>query len=307
MADDRGATTGSPARATVVVVGCGAIGGYFASALERAGHRVILCARHPFDRLRVETEGGLYTVDAPVITDPGQCPTADWLVLATKGHQTQGAADWLAAACGPRTIGVLVLQNGVEQVERVAPLVGRIPVVPAVVLCGAEALGPGRIRHHGFSSLIVPDSEPGQAAARLFGRGPATVTVSPAFELDRWRKLVQNITAGPLTAITGRRLEVMQEPEVAALAADLAREAAAVARASGVAMTDELATGVVDGLHRVGPTMGTSMLYDRMAGRPLECEELTGAVVRLGERHGVATPHNRAVLTLLRNLAPLTR
>lgn len=305
MTDDQPGAPESPARGPVVVVGCGAIGGYFAFALERAGQQLVLCSRHPFDRLRVETEGEVHTLDAAVITDPGDCPSADWVVLATKGHQTAGAADWLAATCGNHTTGVLVLQNGVEQVERVAPFVGRTPVVPAVVLCGAEALEPGRIRHHGFSSLIVPDAELGRAVARLFGNGPATVTVSPAFELERWRKLVQNITAGPLTAITGRRLEVMQETEVADLARVLAVEAAAVARADGVAMTDEVATGVVDGFRRVGPTMGTSMFYDRLAGRQLECEELTGAVVRLGERHGVPTPGNRAVLTLLRNLGPL--
>jgi 2-dehydropantoate 2-reductase len=305
MTEDRPVAPEALARGPVAVVGCGAIGGYFAFALKQAGQQVVLCTRRPFDRLRVETEGEVHAVDAPVITDPGDCPTADWVVLATKGHQTAGAADWLAAACGQHTTGVLVLQNGVEHVERVTPFVGGTPVVPAVVLCGAEVREPGWILHHGFSSLIVPDSDLGPAVARLYGNGPATVSLSPSFELERWRKLVQNITAGPLTAITGRRLEVMQETEVADLAADLALEAAAVAQACGVAMTDELATGVVDGFRRVGPTMGTSMLYDRLAGRQLECEELTGAVVRLGERHGVPTPGNRAVLTLLRNLGPL--
>lgn len=292
-------------RATVVVVGSGAIGGYFGYALERAGHQVVLCARRPFERLTVETEGSVASVDAPVITDPDQCPTGDWVILATKGHQTAGAAPWLAAACGEQTSAVVVLQNGVEHTERVSGLSGGVPVVPAVVLCGAEALEPGRIRHHGFSALTVSDTELGHAVAALFAGGPATVNVSPTFELDMWWKLVQNVTGGPLTAITGRRLEVMTETEIAKLGVELALETAAVARGCGVPMTDELAAGVVDSFRMVGPTMGTSMLYDRMAGRPLECEELTGAVVRLGERHGVPTPLNRAVLTLLRNLGPL--
>jgi 2-dehydropantoate 2-reductase len=211
----------------------------------------------------------------------------------------------LAAACGPPTSAVLVLQNGVEHLERVAGLVGDTPVVPAVVLCGAEALAPGRIRHHGSSRLTVPDTELGRAVAALFAGGPATVAPSTSFPRDLWFKLVQNVTGGPLTAITGRRLEVMAEPEVAELALGLALETAAVARAGGVRISDEAAARVVDGLGAVAPTMGTSMLYDRMAGRRLECEELTGAVVRLGERHGVPTPLNRAVLTLLRNLGPL--
>ncbi|HEY6622315.1 MAG TPA: 2-dehydropantoate 2-reductase [Acidimicrobiales bacterium] len=291
-----------PSPSTVVVIGSGAIGGYFGFALERAGHQVVLCAHRPFGQLTVETEGKLMTVGAPVITDPGECPTADWVVLATKGHQTAGAAPWLAAACGASTSAILVLQNGIEHRERVSGLTGGVPVVPAVVSCGAELVEPGRVRHHGYSALTVADTDLGRAAAALFAGGPATATPSSDFERNLWLKLVQNVTGGPLTAITGRRLEVMAQPEIAGLAVELAVEAAEVARACGVALSDEVATAVVDGFRSVASTMGTSMLYDRMAGRPLECEELTGAVVRLGARHGVPTPCNRWMLTLLRNL-----
>ena len=42
------------------------------------------------------------------------------------------------------------------------------------------------------------------------------------------------------------------------------------------------------------------MYFDRLAGRPLEIEALTGAIVSAGERHGIATPLNRTLLTLLR-------
>jgi 2-dehydropantoate 2-reductase len=42
------------------------------------------------------------------------------------------------------------------------------------------------------------------------------------------------------------------------------------------------------------------MYFDRLAGRPLEVEALTGAVVALGERHGVPTPLLRMLLTLTR-------
>ena len=51
------------------------------------------------------------------------------------------------------------------------------------------------------------------------------------------------------------------------------------------------------------PELGTSMYFDRLAGRPLEVEALTGAIVAVGERHGIATPLNRALLTLLRTVS----
>jgi 2-dehydropantoate 2-reductase len=48
------------------------------------------------------------------------------------------------------------------------------------------------------------------------------------------------------------------------------------------------------------PELGTSMYFDRLAGRTLEIEALTGAIVAAGERLGIPTPLNLALLTLLR-------
>ena len=50
------------------------------------------------------------------------------------------------------------------------------------------------------------------------------------------------------------------------------------------------------------PSGGSSMLYDRLAGRPLEHEFITGAVVSAAARHGIAVPLNEALLALLRAL-----
>ena len=45
------------------------------------------------------------------------------------------------------------------------------------------------------------------------------------------------------------------------------------------------------------------MYFDRLANRPLEHEALTGAIVSAGERHGITTPLNRALLALLRAIS----
>ncbi len=56
-------------------------------------------------------------------------------------------------------------------------------------------------------------------------------------------------------------------------------------------------------LFSVTDDLGTSMYFDMLAGRRLEVEALTGAVVAAGERHGIATPLNRALLALLRAIS----
>ena len=85
-----------------------------------------------------------------------------------------------------------------------------------------------------------------------------------------------------------------------ALAARLISEAAAVASAEGVVISDQEVSDIVAGLGALPADAGNSMLFDRLRGRALESEFLTGAVVRAGQAAGVPTPLNEAVLTLLR-------
>jgi 2-dehydropantoate 2-reductase len=77
-------------------------------------------------------------------------------------------------------------------------------------------------------------------------------------------------------------------------------EAVSVARADGAQLADDEATRTMTTLLTYPPDAGTSMYFDRLAGRSLEIEPLTGAIVAAGERLGIATPLNRALLTLLR-------
>ena len=75
-------------------------------------------------------------------------------------------------------------------------------------------------------------------------------------------------------------------------------EVVAVAQAEGAKLTREDGERVLDGYGRMG-LAGTSMLYDRLAERPLEHAYLTGSVVDAADRHGIQVPLNRAILALL--------
>jgi 2-dehydropantoate 2-reductase len=294
--------------AKVMVVGAGAIGGYVAWQLADAGHDVTLGVRTPFQRLMVEADGSRHDVRATVLTDAATAPPAEWVFLATKAHQTAAAAPWLSATCSPGvTRGLVVLQNGVEHVERVAPHVGDIPVVPCVVSCAAEAVAPGHVVHHGFSTFEVP-ADAADGLADLFAGGAATIVAVDDFATASWRKLIANVTIGPLTALTLRRVDIALDPAIRTLAVGLGRECVAVGRAVGAALAEDAAEAVVDNAAAnaaAGSRFGSSMLYDRLARRPTEHDALTGAVVRFGRRVGIPTPLNDAVLALLAAAGPL--
>jgi 2-dehydropantoate 2-reductase len=287
--------------ARIAVVGAGAVGGWFAAQLADAGRQVVSCVRRPFDHYVVESDTTPVDTEALAVTDPGRLADVgfdgpvDLVVVAVKGFQTAGAADWLAALCGPDTI-VAGAQNGVEEVERLTPFVRGATVVPTVVYCGTELLAPGHIRHHQHGVLIVPDDEVGWAVAPIFEGTNAEWRPDPEFLTEAWRKLGINVMANGITALTRRTMDVLADPVLAPIARDLLRECWAVGRAEGAHVSPDEADEFPLGLL---PVQGTSMYHDAIAGRHTEFDELHGAVLRLAARHGIETPVHRVVHALL--------
>ena len=218
--------------------------------------------------------------------------------MTTKAQDTASAAPWFASLVGPGTI-VAVVQNGIDQETRVAGLPAGTAIVPAIIYCSVERTAPGRILHHASAKLVVPESEAGAAVAALFAGTLFEVVREAAFRTAAWRKLLSNVAVNAVTSLTLRRVRVFADPAVRALAAGLLAEAAAVARADGADLQAADVEAVLANMGRLNPDGGTSMLYDRLAGRPLEHEYITGAVVKAAERHGVDVPLNRAVYALL--------
>lgn len=284
--------------ARVAVVGVGAIGATVAAAAQDAGNELVLCARRSVERVVVEREqGGETVLDGPVLTEPSAIEEpAEWVVLAVKAHQTPGAAAWLSALCTPAST-VAVLQNGIDHVERVAPLAGDATVLPVVNWCAAETVAPGRVRQRTALALAAPDGEAGAAFAALLGEH-AEVSVGDGFAAEAWRKLCVNAVSGVM-ALAGRPAEIFALADVLDVARTMAYECVAVARAEGVALSDRDADDLIEWLLALPPDAGSSILTDRQAGRELEWEARNAIVSRLGRRHGVATPVSDTVAALL--------
>ena len=291
-----------PQHSSVAVVGLGSIGGVVAGCLAAAGrHDVIACVRRPIERLTLEAPGGALELPLNALSDPARAKPVDWVLLCTKTQDTASAAPWLERLCAPST-RVAVLQNGVDHVDRVAPLAAGATVVPVIVYYNGERLAADRVRlrQGADRDMAVADDADGRAFAALFAGTPLRVLLADDFVTLAWRKLLINAVANPITALTLQRQAVLRRPDMQALELEILGEAIAVARAEGARLADKEARHALDTLFTFSGELGTSMYFDRLAGRPLEVEALTGAIVAAGARRGIATPLNRMLLTLLR-------
>jgi len=279
----------------IAVIGAGAIGGTLAAWLAQS-HDVTVCARSPLGDLEVEREEGAIRATPRILTDPAQAEPVDWVLCTTKTYDCAAAAAWLPGLMGPDT-RLAVIQNGVEQSERF-PMVAPEQTVPVIIDLPAERTAPGRLIQRRDGTIHVPDNANGEAFVALFAGTVIDAQTTPDFTTAAWRKLAINCS-GIVSALTLRPAEVANDEGVAEVMRGLVRECIAVGRMEGADLPDKLADQVVKWTRLAHPDSVNSIQADRMAGRRTEVDARNFVIVRLGEKHGIPTPLNRALAAIL--------
>lgn len=283
----------------IATVGVGAIGGAMSAALGDAGHTVQLCVRTQFATLQRSLDGETRAYTHRVVTEPSGLSNVDWVLLCTKAHQIEAATPWLRALIGPET-RVAVMQNGVDHVERVSDFVSADRAVPCIILLPSRLDAPGSVIQARPGVVQVPDDEVGQALAGLFA-GQEAVKMDPTadFVTAIWQKLVLNTVGGAICCLTLTSLAGVGAPEVRELVVGLIEEVAAVGRAEGADLPEDLAARTIEYFHGPIGSHWTSMAQDRREGRRMEWEARNAVVGRIARRHGIKTPLNDVVTQLL--------
>jgi 2-dehydropantoate 2-reductase len=285
-------------------MGAGAVGCYYGGMLARAGHEVTLIGRAVhveavYKRgLLLETRAFEERVPMQASTAPDAVRGAELVLFCVKSSDTEAAGAEIAPHLDPGAL-VLNLQNGVDNAERLQPLL-RQRVAPAVVYVATEMAGPGHVKHHGRGELVVSPEVASEALAEAFAAAGVPVQVSDNVAGALWMKLIVNCAYNALSAITqlpyGR---LVQGAGVTAVMHDVVDECLAVARAARVAVPGD-AHATVENIARTMPTQYSSTAQDVARGKRTEIDHLNGYVVRKGEALGVATPVNRVLHAIVK-------
>ncbi len=300
----------------VLVHGAGAVGGYFGALLQRGGHAVTLVARG--DNLAALARDGL-TVRMPddtlhvapvrAVARPVDAPPADVVLVCVKSYDTRAAAEALRPVVGHDTI-VLSLQNGIENEDILADVLGLPPLLIGLTRIGVALVAPGTVAYSGRGEIIFgePDGTESPRARRL---ADALAAARIPHQLRRnvrvaaWEKLAWNAGFNAVTALTQTTVaEALADPLACDLVVRAMEEVDAVATALGVPVRRTRTAAVLEESRTGLPDFETSMLQDVRRGRRLEYDAINGAVVRAGRRAGVPTPVNATLGALLGALDP---
>jgi 2-dehydropantoate 2-reductase len=221
----------------------------------------------------------------------------DWVVVATKTYDAAGAGEWLRGLAKGGAL-VAVVQNGVEHRERIEPYVAGERIVPVVIDCPVERGEDGIVVQRGKVTMKVQEGALGAEFKELFRGSKVEIELVADFKTAAWRKLCTN-AAGAINALAMKPAGIFREEQVAELALGMVAEVVAVGRAEGAKLDDSVGQQVVDGYRRQPKDSVNSLLADRMAGRKMETGARNGVIVRLGKKHGIATPFNQMAVAVL--------
>ncbi|HDJ1438971.1 TPA: oxidoreductase [Serratia rubidaea] len=283
---------------TLALLGPGAIGTTIAAVLHDAGRTPVLCGRTAHPQLILRHDDGETVVPGPVLNNPAAIQRPfDLLFVAVKTTQIADSARWLAALCDENSV-VCALQNGVEQEALLAPYVNGARVLPSVVWFPAQREPDASVWLRDTPRLTLPDVPQAKRVADALSGTRCAVELSADFASVAWRKLLQNAVAG-LMVLANRRAGMFTREDITELALAYLRECLDVARANGAQLSDNVPQEIVERFHRAPADLGTSILADRQANRPLEWDIRNGVIQRYGRRQGIATPISDVLVPLL--------
>jgi 2-dehydropantoate 2-reductase len=296
------------------IIGAGAMGGLFGAKLSLAGEEVWLYD-HNTNKIFAIQEAGLTITDAnetietrpKASTDLAAIGVCDLVLIFVKARSTLAAAEAAKNLAGNRT-AILTLQNGYGNAEQLTAILGSHRVLVGTTAQGSTFTAPGRVFHGGCGETVIGEFGGGisprlKDIAAIFSRAGIITSTTDCIAPHIWAKLIINAGINALTAIT--RLpngQLANYPETRELVELCVAEAVAVARTAKIALPFPDPLAKVWSVVAATSNNRSSMLQDIANCRPTEVDAINGAIVREGNKHGVATPVNRTITLLIKTL-----
>ena len=295
----------------LLVLGAGAVGLSLAARLSPFCEVNALCRAQHADAVarqgfRLSGIWGSGTFRFPASPELPSDPVFDYCLVTAKSLQTRALCQQYRRAFGGAE--VVSLQNGIGNEEILAEFSDK--VIGGTIITGFEWRGVARVHVTVEAGPIRLGRFPSgldagvQRLIELFRRAGLNVQASDCIRTDLWAKTLYNCALNPLGAILDVPYGRLADSPSWPIIQRVIEEAFAVCRAEGITQRWQSATDYLDYLRSVQlPATAdhhASMLQDIRQGRQTEIDFLNGAVVRLGERHGIATPTNRTLVELIR-------
>jgi 2-dehydropantoate 2-reductase len=304
----------------IVVFGIGGVGGFFGGRLAHAGEDVTLIARGEHLRaikengLKIDSTAGDFVIfPAQATDDVGQVGETDLVILGVKAWQVPEAARAIKPIVGPNTT-VLPLQNGVEAVSQLVTELGAANVIGGLCRIVSFVVGPGHIRHAGFTPSIIIGEIDNQRTERItkieevFKHASLEITVAQDIQVALWTKFLFIASFSGVGAMANAPAgKIRSDPKWRSQIQKAMEEIYALARARGINLPADSIDTVMRAVDSLPEDATSSMQRDIAAGKPSELDSQNGAVVRMARETGIEVPTHMLIYETLKPQEEISR
>jgi 2-dehydropantoate 2-reductase len=286
----------------ILVIGAGAVGGYFGGRLAQANRDVTFLVRAKRAEelktkgLQIVSPYGDLTLHPKTITASQISRPYDLILFGVKSYALPAAIHDFASAVGPETM-ILPTLNGMRHIDLLIARFGEHAVLGGVCLVATELDQEDRIHQIAdFQKLIYGELD-GRTTPRLQkldetlrGAGFDALLSNHILD-DMWQKWVQLAALGAITCLLrGNIGEIASIPGGAALALSALRECSGIAAACGHPQSKAFLERQAAVLTAEGSQLASSMYRDLKKGAPVEVDTILGDLLEHGRTHGLTTP-----------------
>lgn len=292
---------------TIVVIGTGAIGGYYGARLHHAGCQVHFLLHSDYEHiaqqgLKVDSPAGDFSISPQALNahqNTTTMPEADIILVALKTTQNHILPQLLKPILKPNSV-VILLQNGIGGEQLLAQKIDHDLIGGGLCFICSNKIGPGHIHHIDYGDITLGslNAQCDEALNWLtvqWKNAGVGADFAGNITSARWKKLLWNVPFNGLsTVLNADTAEMMATPQIVALAKEVILEVIAAARAHGTKLDPALVETMIDNTAKMQPYL-TSMLLDYRNHRPLEVDYMYKNMLDIAASLGVAMPRTQTL------------
>ncbi|UFJ39773.1 2-dehydropantoate 2-reductase [Brevibacillus humidisoli] len=291
----------------VLVLGAGAVGGYFGGRLAEKGADVTFLVREKRRQqlaargLRIHSVHGDAHIQPKLIVSSEPAGPFDLVILTMKAYHLDEGIESIRPYVGEQTT-VLPLLNGFAHMERLQEQFGSHRVLGGMCFIESTLDENGDVRQTSKTHEVKYGEWDGSRTSRiealqeLFAGAKATYTPSDHIIEEMWNKYLFIVTLSGMTTLMNAPVGPIRDAEYGLeLSRQLFTEAAEVMKAAGAPMAADIVDRQMKVFEAQGYKMKSSMLRDMEKGLPVEADHLQGYLLRLAEAKQVNVPLLRVV------------
>ncbi len=307
-----GIKTPSSFKPKILVVGAGAIGGFYGGKLAQAGAHVSTLCRSDYEIVKAEgisvksISGDFHFIPEKVISQVTEYnDNPDYILVSLKVLPEINIPEIIKPVVGSQT-AIILLQNGIKIEDSVVNAFPENEIVSGLAFVCINRTGPGKIYHKDYGRLVIGNFPPGisrktDKLCDLFNAAGINCITTSDIVKARWQKLLWNAPFNPISVLGGgvNTKEMLKDRESMNLIRNVMEEIYKLARATGCELHTSVIQKNIDDTIKM-ETYKTSMLLDYEMKRPMEVEAILGNTVRIARHENVSVPHVETLYALLK-------